>query len=69
MSGLEDAKLDVMGGGQDTAGSELIEVGPDQTREGGSQSLFGMAVPASPIRSGVVPRTSSLRECLQDLPP
>jgi cytochrome c oxidase accessory protein FixG len=33
MSGLEDAKMDVMGAEPDATGRELIEVGPDQTRE------------------------------------
>ena len=33
MSGLEDAKLEIMGGEPDPTGRELIEVGPDQTRE------------------------------------
>jgi cytochrome c oxidase accessory protein FixG len=33
MSGLEDAKLEIMGGEPDATGRELIEVGPDQTRE------------------------------------
>ena len=33
LSGLEDAKMDIMGGEQHTAGGDLIEVGPDQTRE------------------------------------
>ena len=33
MSGLEDAKMDVMGAPPDATGRELVEVGPDQTRE------------------------------------
>jgi cytochrome c oxidase accessory protein FixG len=33
LAGLEGAKLDVIGGEQETTGRELIEVGADQTRE------------------------------------
>ncbi len=33
LSGLDDAKVDIMGGEHDPAGRELVEVGPDQTRE------------------------------------